>query len=126
VQVDGSGLSRDDRVCARQLTRLVEAVLARGGEGARLYRDALPVAGETGSLSDRMRSSPARGKVRAKTGWIGGTSALCGLVEPDAGRPLVFAILVSYPDLPGLNSACFKPMQDAICETLLAFGERDA
>jgi D-alanyl-D-alanine carboxypeptidase/D-alanyl-D-alanine-endopeptidase (penicillin-binding protein 4) len=125
VQVDGSGLSRDDRVCARQLTRLVEAVLARGGEGARLYREALPVAGETGSLDDRMRDSPARGRVRAKTGWIGGTSALCGLVEPHVGPPLVFSILVSYPDLPGLNSACFKPMQDAICETLLDYGESD-
>ncbi len=123
VQVDGSGLSRDDRVSARQLTRLVAAVLARGGEGARLYREALPVAGESGSLDDRMRDSPARGKVRAKTGWIGGTSALAGLVEPANAPPLVFAILVSYPDLPGLNSACFKPMQDAICETLVAFGE---
>jgi D-alanyl-D-alanine carboxypeptidase/D-alanyl-D-alanine-endopeptidase (penicillin-binding protein 4) len=126
VQVDGSGLSRDDRVSARQLASLVEAVLVRGGESARLFRAALPLAGESGSLADRMRDSRARGKVHAKTGWITGTSALAGLVEPDSGRgPIVFAILVDYPDASGLNTRCWKPMQDAICEALVDWGEGD-
>jgi D-alanyl-D-alanine carboxypeptidase/D-alanyl-D-alanine-endopeptidase (penicillin-binding protein 4) len=118
-QVDGSGLSRANRVSARQLTALVAAVLDRGGAEALLVRDALPVAGESGKLGGRMRGTPAAGRVRAKTGFIGGTSALSGIAETLDGRTLVFSILVNYPVVDGLNSAVFKPMQDEICALLV-------
>jgi len=119
VQRDGSGLSRDDRISPRQLTALLAAVLEGEPRNAELFRAALPVAGESGSLSDRMRSGPARGKVRAKTGFIGGTSALSGLVETEDARTLVFSIQVEYPRVDGLNTRAWKPMQDAICEHLV-------
>ena len=68
-----------------------------------------------------MQDAPARGRVRAKTGFIDGTSALSGvahaLVGPharvlDPGRVPV--------GLDGLNSSCWKPMQDEICLRLVA------
>ena len=40
----------------------------------------LPVAGRTGTLKQRFRGDLI-GKVRAKTGWIRGASALSGVVE---------------------------------------------
>jgi len=120
-QVDGSGLSRDDRATARQLASLIAAVMRRGGEAAELFRAALPLAGESGGLAQRMQDSAARGRVRAKTGWISGASALSGIAEPDSGEPLAFSILVSYPAVSGLNTRCWKPMQDEIC-ALLARG----
>ena len=126
VQVDGSGLSRDNRISARQLASLVEAVMRSGGEGARRFRACLPIAGQTGSLSGRMREGRARGRVFAKTGWIAGTSALAGLVAPETGETIVFAILVDYPDASGLNTRCWKPMQDRICEALVHWGEEQA
>jgi len=120
VQVDGSGLSRDNLVTTRQLVALLDAVLASDAGTAALFRAALPVAGETGSLAKRMRDAPTRGRVWAKTGWIRGTSGLAGFVRTRDERTLVFGILVDYPNKSGLNTHCWKPMQDAICEVLYA------
>ncbi len=118
VQVDGSGLSKANRTSPRQLTALVAAAMGRDGAGAELIRAHLPVAGETGSLSKRMRSGSARGRVRAKTGFVNGASGLSGLVETESGRLLAFSILVNYPHYDGLNTHAFKPMQDAICQAM--------
>lgn len=120
VQVDGSGLSKQDRTSPRQLTALVAAAMARGGEAARLFREALPVAGESGKLRNRMSRGPAKGRVRAKTGFVNGASGLSGLVETEDGRLLAFSILVNYPHVDGLNTHAFKPMQDEICEALVS------
>lgn len=118
VQVDGSGLSRDNRVTARQITALVAAVLALDAETARTFVDSLAVAGETGTLDDRMEDPLLTGKVRAKTGFIAGTSALSGILDTRDGRRLVFSILVEYPPLDGLNKRFWKPMENAICKEL--------
>lgn len=118
VQVDGSGLSREDRVSARQISALLEAVLRLPDPAARLFRESLARSGESGTLATRMRSPLLRGKVAAKTGWISGTSALSGCVETARGKTLVFSILIDYPRLGGLNQSCWKPLQDDLCETL--------
>jgi D-alanyl-D-alanine carboxypeptidase/D-alanyl-D-alanine-endopeptidase (penicillin-binding protein 4) len=121
-QVDGSGLSRANRVTARQVAALIEAVLMRDERSAMLYRDSLALAGETGTLDDRMRDTPARARVRAKTGFIAGTSALSGVALALDNRTYVFSILVNYPDVDGLNTKCWKPMQDEICLRLVGGG----
>jgi D-alanyl-D-alanine carboxypeptidase/D-alanyl-D-alanine-endopeptidase (penicillin-binding protein 4) len=118
VQVDGSGLSRDDRVSARQITALLAAVLASDERGARLFVESLAVMGRRGTLAERLQGSAGEGRVRAKTGWIAGTSALSGLATGPHGETLVFSILVEYPSsIGGLNQDVFKPMQDelALC-----------
>lgn len=119
VQVDGSGLSRDDRLSASQITGLLAAVERLGGETARTFEESLALAGESGTLSKRMRTGPAHGRVRAKTGFIDGTSALAGYARSLAGEPFCFAILVSYPHRDGLNMHCFKPLGDRICEAIV-------
>lgn len=118
-QLDGSGLSDQNRISARQLTALIHAVLERGGEDAKLWSESLPLAGESGTLESRMRDGPARGRVRAKTGFIDGTSSLSGLARTRDGREIAFAILVNYPTVAGLNTSVWKPMQDRICEALV-------
>ena len=85
----------------------------------RLFRDSLAVSGQSGTLDDRMRTPRMRGKVQAKTGFISGVSALSGVAKSDAGPEYVFSILVEYPPLGGLNTSCWKPMQDRICELLV-------
>ena len=122
VQVDGSGLSRDDRVTARQLAALLDAVLSRGDETSRAFEASLAVGGETGTLADRLQDPLARGRVLAKTGFIGGTSALSGVLTAESGERLVFSILVEYPRLGGLNTSCWKPMQDDLVLELIRRG----
>ncbi|MDZ4772923.1 MAG: D-alanyl-D-alanine carboxypeptidase/D-alanyl-D-alanine-endopeptidase [Planctomycetota bacterium] len=118
VQVDGSGLSRDNRISARQISGLVDAVLTGEARAAKAFRQSLAVGGETGTLDKRM--SALEGRVHAKTGFIGGVSALSGYIETADGRELAFSILVEYPNVEGLNKNCWKPMEDAICEVLAA------
>ena len=120
VQVDGSGLSRANRVTAAQMTALIAAVLSADTGGAEAFVQSLALAGETGTLDDRMKGGLARGRVRAKTGFISGTSALSGVAHSVGGRSFVFSILVNYPNAGGLNSSCWKPMQDELCERLVA------
>jgi D-alanyl-D-alanine carboxypeptidase/D-alanyl-D-alanine-endopeptidase (penicillin-binding protein 4) len=120
VQVDGSGLSRENRARAEQLVALLEAVLRGDPASADAFLSSLAVAGETGTLEDRMGG--IAGRVRAKTGWIAGASALSGFASTDGGETIAFSILVEYPMVGGLNTSCWKPMQDGICKVLVEEG----
>jgi len=113
--VDGSGLSKADRCTAAQLTGAL-AALARGpAEAFAPFHAALPSAGVPGKLSGRMRGTRAAGRVRAKTGFVNGASALCGYIDCADGRRYAFAILVNYPQVAGLNNTAWKPLQDDLC-----------
>ena len=86
--VDGSGLSVLDRWTPLGLATLLRTMWE--DEDLRPYLvSALPIAGETGTLEDRMRMRPAHGLVRAKTGTTQYASALSGFV----GDRYVFSIL---------------------------------
>ena len=86
--VDGSGLSRLDRLTATALVALLEAGLAEG-ELRDAFLASLAVAGIDGTLEDRLERRPARGQVLAKTGTTTTASALSGFVRDR----YVFAIL---------------------------------
>jgi serine-type D-Ala-D-Ala carboxypeptidase/endopeptidase (penicillin-binding protein 4) len=86
--VDGSGLSLLDRVTVRELTGVLRAAWA-DPEIRPAFFAALPVAGLSGTLSDRMRRPPARGHVVAKTGSTEQASALSGYVK----RRYVFSVV---------------------------------
>jgi serine-type D-Ala-D-Ala carboxypeptidase/endopeptidase (penicillin-binding protein 4) len=77
---DGSGLSEDDRVTARALAELLLAVW-RSPEVRMPFLRALPIAGISGTLKDRLDSRPAYGAVHAKTGTTDLASALSGYVR---------------------------------------------
>jgi D-alanyl-D-alanine carboxypeptidase/D-alanyl-D-alanine-endopeptidase (penicillin-binding protein 4) len=86
--VDGSGLSLLDRWTPRALASLLQAMWS-DPDLEPYVLNALPIAGETGTLDHRMRSGPARGVVRAKTGTTDNSSALSGFV----GTRYIFSIL---------------------------------
>jgi D-alanyl-D-alanine carboxypeptidase/D-alanyl-D-alanine-endopeptidase (penicillin-binding protein 4) len=77
--VDGSGLSRLDRLTARALASLLELAWTDPDIKPALLA-ALPVAGINGTLQDRLRKPPARGRVIAKTGTTNEASSLSGYV----------------------------------------------
>jgi serine-type D-Ala-D-Ala carboxypeptidase/endopeptidase (penicillin-binding protein 4) len=86
--VDGSGLSLLDRLTPSALVALLGAMY-RDPEIRLELLSSLPVAGRTGTLHDRMRTGPATGVVRAKTGTTSNASALSGFVA----ERYVFSIL---------------------------------
>ena len=86
--IDGSGLSLADRLTARALALLLAFAWNDPDLREPLWF-ALPVAGVSGTLEDRMRHAPARGAVRAKTGTTARASALSGYVR----ERYVFAVL---------------------------------
>jgi D-alanyl-D-alanine carboxypeptidase/D-alanyl-D-alanine-endopeptidase (penicillin-binding protein 4) len=86
--VDGSGLSLRDRWTALGLATLLRTMWL-DPDLQRYIVSALPVAGETGTLSKRMRRGPAHGLVRAKTGTTDNSSALSGFV----GARYVFSVV---------------------------------
>lgn len=91
--VDGSGLSRYDRLTARALAALLISAWS-DLEIKNPFVASLPVAGVSGTLKDRMRSAPAYGNVYAKTGTTSTSSTLSGYVK----TRYVFSILQNgYP-----------------------------
>jgi len=98
---DGSGMSMDDRIAPRALTRLL-AFGAHQPWGA-AWRDTLPIAGVDGTLGGRFKNSPLKGNLFAKTGTLGETNALSGYLTSVTGKTLAFSILVNG-HRPGSNA----------------------
>ena len=78
--VDGSGLSRLDRLTANALGGLLKVAWADPAVRPALLA-ALPVAGVNGTLQHRLSKPPARGRVLAKTGTTESASSLSGYVS---------------------------------------------
>jgi serine-type D-Ala-D-Ala carboxypeptidase/endopeptidase (penicillin-binding protein 4) len=77
--VDGSGLSRLDRLTANALAAILKLAWT-DPEVRPTFVAALPVAGVSGTLEDRLGKPPTRGRVLAKTGTTSDASALSGYV----------------------------------------------
>ncbi|MFE2088146.1 D-alanyl-D-alanine carboxypeptidase/D-alanyl-D-alanine-endopeptidase [Streptomyces sp. NPDC059460] len=93
---DGSGLNRKDKVTAGLLAGLLARAAEPGRPELRPVLTGLPVAGFTGTLSNRYTStSRGTGLIRAKTGTLTGVNTLAGTVVDAQGRLLAFAFLAS-------------------------------
>ncbi len=123
---DGSGLDHADRLTAALLTRLLVTAASPAHPELRPVLSGLPVAGFTGTLSDRFRSSEddharaggdpagAAGLVRAKTGTLTGVNTLAGIVVDADGRMLVFAFLASGTGGPYAAEAALDRLAEAV------------
>jgi D-alanyl-D-alanine carboxypeptidase/D-alanyl-D-alanine-endopeptidase (penicillin-binding protein 4) len=76
---DGSGLSRDDRVTANELSAIL-VLLWNDPDMRPVVWNALPIAGESGTLQNRLGDNPSRALLRAKTGTTDLASALSGYI----------------------------------------------
>nr|WP_203644381.1 D-alanyl-D-alanine carboxypeptidase/D-alanyl-D-alanine-endopeptidase [Streptomyces sp. SID14478] len=103
---DGSGLDRADKVSADLLTGLLAKAADPARPELRAVLTGLPVAGFTGTLSNRYgdaADASGTGLVRAKTGTLTGVNTLAGTVVDADGRLLVFAFMTQ--DAPAPQSA---------------------
>jgi D-alanyl-D-alanine carboxypeptidase/D-alanyl-D-alanine-endopeptidase (penicillin-binding protein 4) len=98
VVLDGSGLSRDNRIGADTLSRLLRLASQQSHPELRGVITGLPVAGVEGSLKYRFDAADtvaARGKVRAKTGTLRQVYSLAGFVRTTDGTLVVFAFITN-------------------------------
>lgn len=100
--VDGSGLSRDNRLTPNALVQLLQISLS-GKEPALvgLTNDTyLASAGKSGTLRSRYESDKikcSKGEIYAKTGSLRDVSSLAGVANGVDGHRRVFAVLVNGP-----------------------------
>jgi D-alanyl-D-alanine carboxypeptidase/D-alanyl-D-alanine-endopeptidase (penicillin-binding protein 4) len=95
---DGSGLSRHDYVSPRALVQVLDAM--HRSPWADLYRKALPLAGVDGTISNRMRNTPAAGNANAKTGTLDKARSLSGYLTTADNRVLLFSMLANNFTVP--------------------------
>jgi len=128
--VDGSGLSRLNRLQPAAVSRLLARAAADDGsadvERLQPVLSGLPVGGFSGTLEDRYRESaaalPAAGVLRAKTGTLEGVSALAGLLRTADGRLLAFDLTADAVP-PGANRQAEAAL-DALAGALAGCGCR--
>jgi serine-type D-Ala-D-Ala carboxypeptidase/endopeptidase (penicillin-binding protein 4) len=117
--VDGSGLSRMNRVTPRATIHLLDYMSRSGLWDS--YSETLPEAAAPGalrhSLRNRLGATPAARNLRAKTGTINRVSSLAGYVTSASGERIAFAIYVNETP----STAIAKRIEDAIGIRLARF-----
>jgi D-alanyl-D-alanine carboxypeptidase/D-alanyl-D-alanine-endopeptidase (penicillin-binding protein 4) len=114
---DGSGLSRHDYVTPETIVKVLDAM--RRHADFKAFYDALPIAGVDGSISGRMKGTPAQANVHAKTGTVDKSRTLSGYVTTADGRVLVFSMLCNNFTVP---NRAVENMQDSILVRLASPG----
>lgn len=113
---EGAGLSANNRTTPRSLLALLRQ-FAKEPTFSSLW-DSLSIAGQDGTLGDRMKNTRAVGRVRGKTGTLQGTYQVAGYVQrknpnPSAGHEqyVPFVILTSTT---AKNRDLVRRFQDAL------------
>jgi D-alanyl-D-alanine carboxypeptidase/D-alanyl-D-alanine-endopeptidase (penicillin-binding protein 4) len=114
---DGSGLSRDNRLSARALTRVLSHLAS--GPTWEYFKSTLAVGGLDGTMKRHFWEKKYRGRVLAKSGYIMAVRALSGVIRTDSGDYL-FSFLANK----GGNGA--RLTIDAAVKAVVDWAERPA
>ncbi len=87
---DGSGLSRLNRISPENITRVLSNIY-EDPDISQEFISSLPIAGVDGTLKRRFHK--LKGKVYAKTGYLGGARSLSGYVFAQNGQTYIFSII---------------------------------
>jgi D-alanyl-D-alanine carboxypeptidase/D-alanyl-D-alanine-endopeptidase (penicillin-binding protein 4) len=113
--IDGSGLSRENRVTARGITDLLATM--HDHQYAQTFFDSLAIGGRDGTIRSRMKDLNER--VHAKTGFVGGVRSLSGYVKTRSGKTLCFCIIYNHIPESELGVKPFEQMQDDACRAMV-------
>jgi len=103
---NGSGLSRETRLTAQQLARVLQS--AWGSAVMPELVASLPVSGTDGTL---VRSKAPPGRAHLKTGSLRDVAGVAGYVLSDSGRRYVLVAIVNHP-----NANAARPAIDALVQ----------
>lgn len=110
---DGSGLSLYNYITPELMVRLLRYAYRNSDIITSLY-PALPIAGEDGTLSKRMKGEYTHNNVRAKTGTLTGISSLAGYCRTANNHMLAFCIINQGV----MRVSDGRAYQDRICTAL--------
>ena len=102
---NGAGLSRDARITAQALARMLQAAWASPVMPELVA--SLPIAGVDGTL----RRSQSRSAAHLKTGSLRDVMAVAGYVHAQSGRRYVLVAIVNHP-----NANAARPVLDALTD----------
>jgi D-alanyl-D-alanine carboxypeptidase/D-alanyl-D-alanine-endopeptidase (penicillin-binding protein 4) len=101
--VDGSGLSRENKVTCRTVLQLLDRFDERT-----VFFQGLPVAGRSGTMVQYFVGDPLEARLVAKTGSLTGVKALAGYVPVVGGGLMSFVVLLEGPGVS--DDATFRPI----------------
>ena len=96
VMDNGSGLSRLERISARQLASALQ-VAARSNWFAE-FASSFPIVAIDGAMRKRLRESPAAGRARIKTGTLRDSVAVAGYVRDVRNQDWVVVAFINDPE----------------------------
>ena len=111
---DGSGLSRNDLVTPQSVVQWL-AWATRQKWGAD-FAASLAVAGQDGTLENRMKGTAAAGRVHAKTGLVERVEGISGYATTLRGEHLIFSM---FGNNQGIHSRSATDVLDAICVAMV-------
>ena len=90
---DGSGMARADLISPETIVRILDRM--RTSPDFLVFYNALPIAAVDGTISRRMRGTPAANNAHAKTGSLHWVRSLSGYVTDADGERLIFSVLAN-------------------------------
>jgi D-alanyl-D-alanine carboxypeptidase/D-alanyl-D-alanine-endopeptidase (penicillin-binding protein 4) len=114
--VDGSGLSTQNRMSCQLLMTLI----TRPETGPMLVEHAA-VAGETGTLAELFKGTPAAGRIHAKTGTLNTVVALTGRADPTRGGSLMFSYIANLPEPQQFGSGKDDELRTGLADILVGY-----
>ncbi|MBL8303379.1 MAG: D-alanyl-D-alanine carboxypeptidase/D-alanyl-D-alanine-endopeptidase [Ideonella sp.] len=124
VMDNGSGLSRSERIGARQMVEVLRAGLS--GPNAADLLMSLPTVGVDGTMRNRQKDSVAAGRARLKSGTLRNVTAVAGTVTDVRGRVWLVAAMLN-DEAAGSARRVLDVLVDWVARTgLAAEGWREA
>jgi serine-type D-Ala-D-Ala carboxypeptidase/endopeptidase (penicillin-binding protein 4) len=111
---NGSGLSREARMSADSMTRLL--VGARQGRYAPEFLSSLSLGGLDGTLAKRFANVDDPSRIRMKTGTLRDVSCIAGYVTGKSGKTFAVAVFVNHP---GAQNGLGENIQASVIDWVL-------
>ena len=90
---DGSGLSRFNGVTAKQLVGILQHMYK--SKNKQLFINSLPIAGQSGTLTNVGKGTAAAGNIHAKSGYMTRVRSYAGYVTTKNKKNIAFALIVN-------------------------------
>jgi D-alanyl-D-alanine carboxypeptidase/D-alanyl-D-alanine-endopeptidase (penicillin-binding protein 4) len=109
VLENGSGLSREERISAQTLARLLQ----RAWQSSTMpeFMASLPLAGVDGTMSRRLSDRAVKANAHIKTGSLGDVMSIAGYVTAKSGKRIIVVCMVNHPNASAMRQGFDQLLQ---------------